>query len=160
MLFAGGCKTASKGKIYRYEQETERPAQVERAREAYDLAMQQLQIDDAQSARVNLEAATRYDPNFGSAFNNLGWIYFHEDNMYQAAWAFQRASELRPTDARPLSNLGLVLERGARWKEAFDLHERAARLDRGNPHYLARVARTRAELEASEVDTPELDEAQ
>ena len=155
LLFAGGCKAASKGKVYRYEQETEKPAQLKRAQEAYKLAMQQLAVDDTQTARVNLEAATRYDPTFGSAFNNLGWIYFHEENMYQAAWAFQRAVDLRPRDARPVSNLGLVLERGGRWNEALELHERAARLDRQNPHYRTRVTRARAEVEALESDAPE-----
>ncbi len=155
MLLGGGCQTASKGKVYRYEQETQRPEQQKRAQEAYKLAMQQLAVDDTQTARVNLEAATRYDPNFGAAFNNLGWIYFHEENMYQAAWAFQRAVDLRPRDARAVSNLGLVLERGARWKEALELHERAARLDRENPHYRTRVARAQAKVKAVEVKLPE-----
>lgn len=154
VLFAGGCQAASKGKVYRYEQETQRPAQVKRAKEAYTLAMQQLAVDDTQTARVNLEAATRYDPKFGSAFNNLGWIYFHEDNMYQAAWAFQRAAELRPRDARPVSNLGLVLERGGRWKEALELHERAGRLDLRNPHYRTRADRARKQVVKNGDETP------
>ena len=143
LLFAAGCQSVQRGKVYRYQQADTREAQVASAKRSYRLALGQIRLQDYASARQNLEAATRYDPRFGKAFNNLGWVYFHEDNLYQAEWAFRRAAALMSRDPRPLSNLGLVMERESRWDEAVELHRRTRTLEPSNVHFAARLARAR-----------------
>lgn len=142
-LLAVGCQPVERGKVYHYEQADTRENQVAAAERSYRLALGQIRLEDYASARQNLEAATRYNPRFGQAFNNLGWVYFREDNLHQAEWAFRKAASLMPRDARPLSNLGLVMERGSRWDQAVTLHQKALDIDPGNVHFVARLARAR-----------------
>lgn len=155
--FAGaGCAAANRGKVYRFENGEPPKVERQRARAAYAVAQDQIALDDLVSARQNLEAATRYDPEYGRAWNNLGWLYFKEDNLYQAAWAFRQAETLLPREPTPLTNLALVMERGARWDEAVQLHERALRLDPGNVHYAARLARARVRRGDRDAETRDL----
>src|SRR5580658_3916147 len=47
--------------------------------------------NEAQSALLK---ALDADVTFGQAHNNLGTVYLHEGNLYQAAWEFQYAAKL------------------------------------------------------------------
>jgi len=154
-LVSVGCAPKS-GKVYRYEQAASSADERRKADAAYNLALDQIQSHNPAEARQNLEAATRYDPAFGKAFNNLGCLHLDASDLYQAAWAFRRAAKLMPSSPAPLTNLGLVMERGGRWDEAIDLHTKALRLDRANPKYTARLARAKVRRGDRDEETVEL----
>jgi len=99
-------------------------------------------------AAGNLEQAERAfnraltaDVEFGPAHNNLGKLYYKQQNWYKAAWEFEYASELMPRHAEPRNNLGLVLEEAGELDRAVDHYREAVGLDPDSNEYRANLAR-------------------
>jgi Flp pilus assembly protein TadD len=69
-------------------------------------------------------------PRLASEFhNNLGAIYFKQQKMGAAEKEFRRAIELRPHNAPPYFNLGLLHERRGNFDQAISNVEAAVELD-------------------------------
>ena len=81
------------------------------------------------------------DVRFGPAHNTLGLLYYHQRRLYLAAWEFQFASDLMPSRAEPLNNLGMVYEEARQLGPALDLYAMAVEIEPGNPVYLGNLAR-------------------
>ena len=92
-------------------------------------------------AKKLLEEALIADVRFGPAHNNLGQIYFHEGDYYQAAWKFESAADLMPERPEPLNNLGLVYETADRYSHAINYFQLAHELAPSNPVYLGNLIR-------------------
>lgn len=98
-------------------------------------------------AQFKFEEAVRVDPNFGPAYNNLGLVFFHQHDFFEAARAFEAANEKWPESPEPLNNLGLVMESVARPFDAMDLYQQAYELAPTNAEYLGNWLRAKVRME-------------
>ncbi|MEO1237680.1 MAG: tetratricopeptide repeat protein [Planctomycetota bacterium] len=138
-LAVAGCADPS-GKVYRFDAQVPPAVQPAEADKAYRAAVAQLKAGDYAAAQANLETAVRFDPQHGRAFNNLGWIYYRNGQLYRAAHAFNTATLLLPDHPDPVSNLGLTLAAAGMWDRAVELQTRALEMDPGNLGYQSRLA--------------------
>lgn len=97
-------------------------------------------------ARIALEQAIEADAFSGVAHNNLGLVYYHQDELYAAAQQFQLAAKLLPYNPKPINNLGLVLESAGRLTESVDQFEQALSLQPDNPEFIGNLARTKLRM--------------
>jgi tetratricopeptide (TPR) repeat protein len=67
-----------------------------------------LDHNDYESAKNELSAAMRADPNCTDAINNLGVVYLRTQNLEKAKTLFEQALHLEPNFAPSLSNLAEV----------------------------------------------------
>ena len=109
---------------------------------AFDL-IQNSRFDEAEEL---LKKSLIADPLYGPAHNDMGLIYFHRHDLYNAAWEFENAAKLMPRQAPPVNNLGLVLERGDKLIDAEKSYASAVELDPGNSEYAGNYARARLRL--------------
>jgi Flp pilus assembly protein TadD len=115
----------------------------ELARKLTTQGMELIGESEWSAAEMALQNAVDADVTFGPAHNNLGTVYLHQNNLYQAAWEFQYASKLMPYQPEPKSNLGLVLEQAGKLDEAVDSYDQAIQIEPDNPQYLGNAARAR-----------------
>jgi Flp pilus assembly protein TadD len=113
------------------------------ARSLTEQAMEQIAQSKWPQAEALLQKAIEADVMFGQAHNNLGTVYVHENNLYQAAWEFQYAAKLMPYQPEPRSNMGLVLEEAGKLDEAVDSYDEALKIDPDNPQIVGNSARAR-----------------
>ena len=127
----------------------------ERIQAARGLARQAGDADDPTDAiRLYRRAVSAWD-DFPAAWNNLGVLYLEEARYMDAAEAFRTASELAPTDPRPVYNLGLTWERTRHMREAEQLYRRALERD---PRYLPALRGvTHAQERLGQIDDRTLD---
>jgi tetratricopeptide (TPR) repeat protein len=64
---------------------------------------------DIEKARQHLQKAIDIAPNFDEALNNLGTIYYHDQNFTKAAELFERAHQANPNSFPAQVNLGGAL---------------------------------------------------
>jgi Tfp pilus assembly protein PilF len=100
-----------------------------------------------------VQRAIAADPMFGPAHNDLGLVYFHMDRLYEAAWEFENASKLLPRAPEPMNNLGLVLEKARKLREAEKSYTDALTLDPDNVEYAGNLARIRIRLDERDLTT-------
>lgn len=115
-------------------------------------------IDQKQFAEAEplLNRAIDADPSFGPAHNDLGLVYYQLGRLYDAAWQFQNAIKLLPSQPQPQNNLGLVLESALKFKEAEQAFTEAHRLEPQNPEYAGNLARVRLRLGERDEETRHL----
>ena len=88
---------------------------------------------DPAKAEMYYRRAVAYYAEYAPAWNNLGVTLMEQERFLEANEAFQRASDLAPSDPRPLYNQGLLFFRRAYPREA--LPHFLASLER-DPHFL------------------------
>jgi Flp pilus assembly protein TadD len=116
------------------------------AREQTDQAYALIEQSQFDRAEALLKKAVVADPLYGPAQNDLGLIYYHRDDLYNAAWEFENASKLMPRQAPPVNNLGLVLEKANKLSDAEKSYTSALDLDADNTEYAGNLARVRIRL--------------
>jgi tetratricopeptide (TPR) repeat protein len=114
-----------------------------RARELNQDGIRQYRKGHVERAEVLFRKAVAADERYGPAHNNLGSLYLDQRDLYQAAWAFQRAVEFMPDRAEPFNNLGLTYEAAGRLEEAIEMYSSAVELESANPEYLGNLMRAR-----------------
>ena len=87
------------------------------------------------------------DSNFGPAHNTLGTIFYQNEQLYHAAWAFEKASSLMPDNCEPFNNLGLVYEKAGKYQEAYNYYLQGLDVSPGNAELSGNVARIRIILD-------------
>jgi Flp pilus assembly protein TadD len=118
----------------------------ELARTQTDQAFKLLEDSKYDEAEEILKKAVTADPLYGPAHNDLGLIYYHRQDLYNAAWEFENAAKLMPRQAPPVNNLGLVLEKGDKLADAEKSYASAVELDPDNSEYAGNYARARIRL--------------
>jgi len=88
-------------------------------------------IDEAnfKKARKFYESATRADPDYPNAWNNLGTLYYDRKDYKKAINYYQRALKIAPAQAAFHSSLGMALFARKRYAEAFEEYRVALLLD-------------------------------
>ena len=76
---------------------------------AWDRAQRYQGEGDAEKAIASLKQAVETAPNFSSAWNNLGTLYYKSAQYEKAEEAFRAALDAEPGSFEPLVNLGGVL---------------------------------------------------
>jgi tetratricopeptide (TPR) repeat protein len=107
---------------------------------------------DHAGAEKLLRKATELDPEYASAFTNLGAQYIRLQRPAEAEAAFRRALELDPATAMNYSNLAFALLVLNRTRDAEPLARRAVQMDATSPltncvlgYVLARSSETQRE---------------
>jgi Tfp pilus assembly protein PilF len=147
LIFSGGCASSTPSAISAsgYQTIAKDPRRdTDQARVFTSkavLLIDQSKWSDAESA---LQKALDADITFGPAHNNLGSVYLHQENLYQAAWEFQYAVKLMPSQPEPKNNLGLVLEAAGKLDDAIANYDQAMAIEPNNPQFVGNAARARA----------------
>jgi Flp pilus assembly protein TadD len=112
------------------------------AKEADQVGLDLLAQGKLDEAAEAFGRALTADVEYGPAHNNLGKVYYRQNDLYKAAWEFEYAKKLLPRYAEPRNNLGLVLEQAGELDRAVEEFGQAIALDTGNIEYRANLART------------------
>lgn len=86
-------------------------------------------------ARSAFELATRIEPRFARAWNNLGVSYTRSGDLLAAENSFRRAVQAEPGLAAAHANLGQIHVRRDEQSQAIERFSRAIELDGANAHY-------------------------
>ncbi len=98
-------------------------------------------------AEFKFEEAIRVDKQFGPAHNNLGLVFYHQHDFFEAGRAFEAAHEHMPDSPEPLNNLGLLMETVARPDDAIDYYQQAHEMDPTCAEYLGNLLRARIRMQ-------------
>lgn len=115
VLAAAGCATGGRSGVVRVPIE-DQSARVVEARRLALAAQNEKDPDDA--IALYRQAVVTYR-DLAPAWNNLGVLLMDRQQYLDAAEAFTTASEIQPTDARPLYNLGLTWEKAGYLRDAL-----------------------------------------
>ena len=91
------------------------------AKQAYESAMRSLKEGQREEAIQSLEGALQIYPDYFRALNDLGVLYMKLNRLDDAARMFERASKIAPRVYHPRLNLGIILTRRGKYKEAVAL---------------------------------------
>lgn len=100
------------------EFDTQVPAE---AKQTYEAAMRSLREGRREDAVRGLEHALEIHPEYFRALNDLGVINMQMNRLDAAALLFERASKIAPRVYHPRLNLGIILTRRGKYKEAVAL---------------------------------------
>ena len=115
----------------------------QRAREENEQAIKLMEQRKWSETEPVLKRALEADVTFGPAHNNLGKVYYQQSQLYLAAWEFQYAIKLMPTQAEPKNNLGLVLESAGKLDEAIEQFQQAVAMNPDMIEWIANSTRAR-----------------
>lgn len=110
----------------------DRTSEVAQIDKAAELVREAQRYEVAEKYPVALEKYTQAIETYHDlpvAWNNLGTLLMKKGDNLKAAEAFMTASELSPTDPRPLHNLGSLWEQTGELEEAAKWYDRALERD-------------------------------
>jgi Flp pilus assembly protein TadD len=143
-LLAGGCGHTSSPARAGYEATAnDHRRNAELAKQKNAEGIEQLRCARYADAERTLKESLEADVTFGPAHNNLGKVYYHEGQFYDAAWEFQYAAKLMPDLPEPRNNLGLVLEAVGKLDDAVSSYDEALKIRPDNAQFLGNDARAR-----------------
>ncbi len=137
-----GCTASSP--ISDYETVTEDPNRdTATAQREHGRAIELIAEEKYEEAEKRLKKALSADITYGLAHNSLGKVYYHQSKLYLAAWEFQYAIKLMPSQPEPRNNLGLVFESVGKLDEAITAYDEAVELEPDNPELIGNLVRAR-----------------
>jgi tetratricopeptide (TPR) repeat protein len=92
-------------------------------------AITELFLQRFKQAKKELERATRLDPGFADAFNNLGVVFYLQRKYENAVKWYDKAIKLRPDSASYYCNLGAAYFSKREFEKATFAYNRAVQLD-------------------------------
>ena len=95
----------------------------QKASAAYKRAMGSVNAGKFENAISELQQAISVYPEYVRAYNDLGVIFMKLERLDEAAVAFRKAAEISKRFFYPRLNLGLVLNRQEKFKEAVEVLE-------------------------------------
>ena len=107
-----------------------------KAREAYDSALEMIQAQHYEQAVEPLKGAIALQPDYFHAYNDLGVLYMKLNKLDLAADALRHAIKINDKIYLPQLNLGIVLNRLGKHKEAAEI---LSRLARSNPDRVSKI---------------------
>jgi Flp pilus assembly protein TadD len=101
-----------------------------RAKEAYESALSMIREQQFEQALEPLKRAIAIEPNYFSAYNDLGVLYMRSKQLDQAEDALRHAIKINNKMYLPQLNLGIVLNQQGKYKESSEI---LSRLDHSDP---------------------------
>jgi len=102
-----------------------------KAHAAYKRAMEAIGNGQYDSAISSLQEATAIYPQFVRAYNDLGVVFMKLNRLDEAAATFKKAIDMDKRFFHPRLNLGIVLTKQGKYREAADLLEPLYNENRG-----------------------------
>jgi tetratricopeptide (TPR) repeat protein len=93
------------------------------------MGMMNLLLMRFEASRKDFERAIKVDPDYADAHNNLGTIYYQNQQLKQAIREYQKAIALNPAQATYHSNLGTAYLERREFDKAAAEYARALQLD-------------------------------
>lgn len=93
----------------------------QKAHNAYKRAMESVNAKKFDNAITELQQAISLYPEYVRAYNDLGVLFMKADRLDEAAVAFRKAANISKRFFYPRMNLGLVLNRQEKFKEAVEV---------------------------------------
>ena len=106
---------------------------------------------DAAKARAMVETASRLQPKFVKAINNLGVLQAREGKLAEAEATYRRGMEVEPSNVALLNNLAQIYRRQGRKAEADELMGKIQNENNSNPFFF--VFRGEQALAEGDTDT-------
>lgn len=100
----------------------------DKARKAYWDAQKRLAKNDDAGALAKLAEAVRISPAFVAAWNNIGTIHYHRGRYQEAENSFRTALKYDPEAFSPIVNLGGVLIKLNRLREALAYNQKSVQM--------------------------------
>lgn len=107
-----------------------------KAREAYESALGMINAHQYEQAIEPLKGAIALQPDYFHAYNDLGVLYMKLNKLDGAADALRHAIKINDRVYLPQLNLGIVLNRLGKYKEAAEL---LSKLARSNPDRVSKI---------------------
>jgi tetratricopeptide (TPR) repeat protein len=92
-------------------------------------AITELFLQRFKDSKKDFERATRLDPGFGDAYNNLGAVFYLQKKYENAIKWYGKAIKIRPDSAAYYSNLGAAYFSKKEFEKATFAYNRAVQLD-------------------------------
>jgi tetratricopeptide (TPR) repeat protein len=115
-----------------------------------NIAVEALLENDLPRAYAYMRKAIETDSRVTDPWVNLGVLYGRNDQLDDAAFAFNRALQIDSNEYSALSNLYEVYVEQGKFESAADLEPRVERYRRNNPYYLLRLSDEALEQERYE----------
>lgn len=107
-----------------------------KAKEAYDSALSMIREQHFEQALEPLKRAIAIEPNYFSAYNDLGVLYMRSKQFDQAEDALRHAIKINNKMYLPQLNLGIVLNQQGKYKESSEI---LSKLDHSGPLLAAKI---------------------
>jgi Flp pilus assembly protein TadD len=105
-----------------------------------NIAVDALLENDLPTAYAYMRKAIETNAGVTDSWVNLGVIYGRNDQLDDAAFAFNRALQIDPNERSAMSNLYEVYIEQEKYESAADLESRVESYRRNNPYYLLRLS--------------------
>ena len=105
-----------------------------------NIAVEALLKNDLPRAYAYMRSAIETDSRVTDPWVNLGVLFGRNDQLDDAAFAFNRALQIDSNEYSALSNLYEVYLEQGKFESAADLEPRVERYRRNNPYYLLRLS--------------------
>jgi len=105
-----------------------------------NIAVDSLLVNDLPTAYAYMRKAIESDPSATDPWVNLGVLYGRNGQLDDAAFAFNRALAIDPTEHSAMSNLYEVYIDQGKLDLAADIAQRVERYRRNNPYYLLKLS--------------------
>jgi tetratricopeptide (TPR) repeat protein len=86
-------------------------------------------MGDMRNAKKYYEKATKLDPHYAEAFNNLGTVYYAEKSYGNAIKRYNKSLEIKPDEASVWTNLGMAFLHQKKFDKAIAAYRRALEID-------------------------------
>ncbi len=110
------------------------------------LAVKEIKKNNLAEAEKLLIKAIQNDQMTAQAHNNLGKVYYLQNNFYKAAWEYQYAVKLNPKAAAPHHNLALTFQSAGQLDKALPHYTKAHDLEPESAIYLSSLAQAHLNL--------------
>ena len=105
-----------------------------------NIAVEALLENDLPKAYAYMRRAIETDASVTDSWVNLGVIYGRNNQLHDAAFAFNRALQIDPNEYSAMSNLYELYIAQERYESAAALESRVERYRRKNPYYLLKLS--------------------
>ncbi|MGD9689511.1 MAG: tetratricopeptide repeat protein [Phycisphaerales bacterium] len=156
LCFLTACRASHSGPYTPQTESTRSPLQAER------LTMRALEVldeggDDPEGlsrAESLLREALSADLFYGPAHNNLAVVYLKQGRLYDSAAECEWARKLMPGAPDPRVNLGIVLERAGRTRDALASYRAALEVSPEHIEAMQGLARLQLRRDRTDDETP------
>lgn len=122
----------------------------------YESGLKEYRASNLDQAKIHLQKAVAQDDRNPHAWMALGLVEFKRDRLFDAAYAFHKASHIEPSRYEPLYNIGILYETIGRYDQAIEAYEKAFQLAPNQVEVMENLARCYIKTNQNPEHTKEL----